>query len=61
MASVLLFRPSDRPSVRPADQQRDDAEIVIFPGVRYERRLTGSSCQTAEAAGGPSKRPLTAE
>ncbi|MGE3914969.1 MAG: hypothetical protein AB7F78_04655 [Hyphomicrobiaceae bacterium] len=40
MATILEFRPScEGPATRPRSQRRRSrsAEIVIFPGVRYER------------------------
>lgn len=38
MATILEFRASEeKPTQRPAKRKRRSAEIVIFPGVRYER------------------------
>jgi hypothetical protein len=38
MATILEFRSSDEPRRPAAQTTRRTAEIVIFPGVRYDRR-----------------------
>lgn len=37
MATILSFRPSDPHRGSPRPSQAHPAEIVFFPGVRYER------------------------
>jgi len=38
MATILEFRASDEKQLRPRHRERgSSAEIVIFPGIRYER------------------------
>ncbi|MGD9804748.1 MAG: hypothetical protein AB7E81_23210 [Hyphomicrobiaceae bacterium] len=37
MATILEFRASDERFLRPRHHKSGSAEIVIFPGIRYER------------------------
>jgi len=37
MATILEFRASDEKLLRPRHRKSGSAEIVIFPGIRYER------------------------
>ena len=55
MATILEFR-SDRERVPERRRVRRTGEIVIFPGVRYERHRGAAA--TVEAAAGGVKRDL---
>jgi hypothetical protein len=58
MSNVLAFRPAS--AVRPASNRQAEtpAEIVIFPGVRYERGCVPDNVEPKPNAGGgkPSRR-----
>lgn len=51
MATILEFRVAgEKPRSRRGRRQRRSAEIVIFPGVRYERWESTAVGDTASAA-----------
>ncbi len=52
MATILEFRASDdKPVAKPAKRKRQSAEIVIFPGVRYERWEFAAPAASGAAGG----------
>lgn len=53
MATILEFRTHDEKRLRPGRRKSGSAEIVIFPGIRYERwreRDVGSEPRSATPA-----------
>ena len=51
MATILEFRASQEKSAKSVGRRRGDAaEIVIFPGVRYERYEAADDTQPAAPA-----------
>jgi hypothetical protein len=52
MATILEFRSeAQQPSVKAGRRRRRSAEIVIFPGVRYERTTDAPPSARASASG----------
>ncbi|MEZ5816287.1 MAG: hypothetical protein R3D44_04315 [Hyphomicrobiaceae bacterium] len=51
MATILEFRASDAGTKRSRHRSGGSAEIVIFPGIRYERWLERDGSQDARSAG----------
>ncbi|MGE5510165.1 MAG: hypothetical protein ACM31O_02800 [Bacteroidota bacterium] len=52
MATILEFRSeAQQPSVKAGRRRRRSAEIVIFPGVRYERNADAPPSARASASG----------
>lgn len=61
MASLLKFAPRTGPSARHDGEIRREAQIIIFPGVRYERaqaamRTEPASCRVSPLTEQPVKR-----
>jgi hypothetical protein len=47
MGSVLAFAPRDAAAIRKPLPAGDTASIVIFPGIRYERRESSEDSRKA--------------
>ena len=57
MASILPFSPRQGAAAKlPAGRADRPAAIIIFPGVRYERRAEAGPTGTGEAGGGGRRR-----
>lgn len=61
MASVLQFAPRTEPRPHGAIEDGREAQIIIFPGVRYERpqsmmRKEPASCQASPLTEQPAQR-----
>lgn len=47
MSTIHAFQPRRMPPSRPRRGMPETATIIIFPGIRYERRPTGAAEQAA--------------
>jgi hypothetical protein len=62
MASILPFSPRERtPAKHPAAGVGQPAAIIIFPGVRYERRVETEPTGTGETRGRGRRRKRSAK
>jgi hypothetical protein len=50
MSSIYAFEPKRRTTLRERPRQAGSATIIIFPGIRYERRADTAPAEIAAVA-----------